>query len=54
MGISDLIQMAQARIAYLSQQRVTALVTGDIDAVARIETELAETEATLAALRALG
>jgi hypothetical protein len=54
MTIPDLIQMAQARVAYLSQQRTTAVALGDVEAVARLDTELAETEATLATLRALG
>lgn len=54
MTIPDLIQMAQARVSYLSQQRATAVATGDAAAVARLDAELSETEATLATLRALG
>ncbi len=53
MTLNQLIQMAQRRIAHLHEHRVKAERVGDIDAVTRIDTELAETQATLAQLNTL-
>ena len=54
MTIRDLIKLLEARVVELCQQRATVAGLGDIPGVMRIEAELSETEATLAALRALG
>jgi hypothetical protein len=53
MTVNQLIQMAQRRIAHLGEQRVNAERVGDVDAVTRIDTDLAETQATLAQLNTL-
>jgi hypothetical protein len=53
MTLNQLIQMAQHRIAHLGEQRVKAERVGDIDAVTRIDMDLAETQATLAQLNTL-
>ena len=52
MTIPDIIALMEARIAYLSQQRATASSLGDMPGVLRIDADLAETELTLATLRA--
>ena len=52
MTIPDLIALLEARIAHLAQQRVTATTLGDLPGVMRIDADVAETELTLATLRA--
>jgi hypothetical protein len=47
MKIQDLINMCQARIAYLSQVRASAVHLGDISQVDRADTEIASTQDTL-------
>lgn len=53
MSISDLIRLAQNRLATLNSARATADRDGDADRVAALDTEISETEATLAALRGI-
>lgn len=53
MTIDQLIQMAERRIAHLSESRIAAERIGDVDAVSRIDTDIAETQATLSKLRTL-
>jgi hypothetical protein len=53
MKVDRLIQLAERRQAYLEAQKTTAENIGDIDAVIRADTELAEVQATLAKLRAI-
>jgi hypothetical protein len=53
MTIQQLIEMANRRIAYLGQARLSAERIGDVDAVTRIDTDIAETEATLTKLQTL-
>ena len=52
MTITDLIKLLEARMVELAQQRATVASLGDIPGILRLETELLETENTLAALRA--
>lgn len=52
MTVPDLIKLLEARSADLAQQRATLAGLGDIRGLLRLETELLETEITLAALRA--
>jgi hypothetical protein len=52
MTIPDLIKLLEARTVDLAQQRATLASLGDIPGILRLETELLETEITLAALRA--
>lgn len=52
MTIEELIAMATARVTYLSQLRADATRTGDVQAVARADAEIAETQSTLSRLKA--
>lgn len=53
MTVSKLIQLAQRRLARLEQDRLGADLIGDIDAMVRIDSEIAETQATLNQLQSL-
>jgi hypothetical protein len=53
MTISDLIALAIARLANLTAQRTSAVTLGDVVRIAQLDTEITETEATLAALRGI-
>jgi hypothetical protein len=53
MTVTDIISMLEKRIAQIGQLRTSAERLGDIERVTALDAELAETEATLAALRAL-
>jgi hypothetical protein len=52
--MDDLIRLASARAAYLSQLYASHEALGDVEAMARVQAEIATTQATLAALQALG
>jgi hypothetical protein len=51
MSISDLIRLAQNRLATLNSARATADRDGDADRVAALEAEIVKTEETIATLR---
>jgi|688.fasta_scaffold417003_2 hypothetical protein len=53
MSISDLIRLAQNRLATLNSARATADRNGEPDRVAALDAEITETEATLETLRGL-
>ena len=53
MTVEKLIEMATRRIAYLNEIRVSAERIGDVDAVTGIDTDIAETHATLTKLQTL-
>ena len=53
MNIDDLIALLANRLAALSQMKATFERLGDIPALTQVEADIAETEATLAALRGL-
>lgn len=53
MNIEQLKTLAQNRLSYLDAQRENAVTIGDVEAVARIEAEKAETQTTLNDLNAL-
>jgi hypothetical protein len=53
MTISDLITLALARLANLTAQRTSAVTLGDVARIAQLDTEIAETEVTLAKLKAV-
>lgn len=53
MTISDLIRLAEARLATLNSSHTTASRAGDTQRLAQIDAEIADTAATLAALRTL-
>lgn len=49
----DLISLVEARLAYLQQLRASAAQLGDIQQIARIDAEMAETQETLTKLLTL-
>ena len=53
MTLSDLITLAQNRLATLNNARASAVATGQDDRIASLDAEIAETEATLAQLRSI-
>jgi hypothetical protein len=53
MTIAQLIQLAENRIAHLSFLLNEAGRVGDVDQVTRLQNEIDQTSATLAALRTL-
>jgi len=53
MNIPELKAMLQRRIVYLAQLRNSAVAIGDIAQIDKIDTELAETQATLNQLETL-
>lgn len=53
MTIADLLRLAEARLATLNSSHTTASRAGDTQRVAQLDAEIAETTATLAALRTL-
>lgn len=53
MTIDQLIKMAERRIAHLTESRTAAERIGDVDAVSRLDGDIAETQATLAKLQAI-
>jgi hypothetical protein len=53
MTVDQLIVMAQRRIAHLNEARIASERIGDVDAVARIDSDIAETQATLTKLQTL-
>lgn len=53
MTVEKLIQLAERRIANLEASKVNAESVGDVDAIARFDAEIAETQATLTQLRSL-
>ena len=53
MTIDDLALLAKARLVYLSQILSSYVALGDVDGMARTETEIAQTQSTLDQLMAL-
>lgn len=53
MTVDKLIQLAERRLARLEQERINADLIGDVDAMARFDTEITETQTTLNQLRTL-
>lgn len=53
MTVQQLIQMAERRIAFLQQSRISADNQGDAEAVSRIDDEIAQTQTTLNQLQSL-
>lgn len=53
MTIQALIEMLERKVVNLSQLSTAAAALGDVAAVERLTTEIAETEVTLAQLRSL-
>jgi len=53
MTIDDFAALARARLVYLSQLMSSYTALGDVDAMTRTESEIAQTQATLDSLLAL-
>lgn len=53
MTITELIELAQNRIAALEKTRAAAWSSGDVTGVAQADQQIAETQTTLAALQTL-
>jgi len=53
MTISELVALAENKLATLTRQRDAAWQMGDASALAACESQIAETEQTLAKLRSL-
>jgi hypothetical protein len=53
MTMDDLIRLTSVRAAYLSQLYASHAALGDVEAMARVQAELATTQATLTALQSL-
>jgi hypothetical protein len=53
MNLDDLLNLAKARILHLEQLRRMAAQQGDVTSIARLETEIAETQSTLDKLHTL-
>jgi len=54
MTLADLLKLAQARLSTLNGQRADAVITGNAPAIERLDRDIAETQATIDALRSLG
>jgi hypothetical protein len=54
MTINDLASLARARLVHLSQLLSSYTALGDVAGMARTEAEIAQTQATLTALEAIG
>ena len=53
MTVQKLIQLAERRLVRLEQERINAELIGDVDAMARLDGEIGETQTTLNQLRTL-
>jgi hypothetical protein len=53
MTIQDLIRLLANRVATLNVDKATAESRGDLERVTTLDAEIAETEVTLSALRAI-
>jgi hypothetical protein len=54
MKVPELITLMANKLAYLNNAKSTAMASGDLEAVLRLEGEISETQATIEALRTLG
>ena len=53
MKIDDLTNLARARLVYLSQLLASHTALGDVEAMARVQAEISDTQATLDQLNSL-
>lgn len=53
MTITDLIKLASNKLTMLNNARATAVTLGDVDAITKIDTSIAETQSTLDKLHTL-
>jgi hypothetical protein len=54
MKVAELVTLMANKLSYLNTAKSTAIASGDLDAVLRLDSEISETQATLEALQTLG
>jgi len=53
MKVAELVTLMANKLAYLNTAKSTAITSGDLDAILRLDSEISETQATLEALQTL-
>lgn len=53
MTLTQLIDLAQRRLIYLTEAKISYDRVGDVDSITRIDTEIAQTQATLNQLHSI-
>lgn len=53
MKMQELVTLMANKLAYLNNAKSTAMASGDLEAVLRLESEIAETQSTLNSLQAI-
>jgi len=53
MKVPELITLMANKLAYLNMARSTALASGDLEAVLRLDSEISETQDTLSKLQTI-
>jgi hypothetical protein len=53
MKMQELVTLMANKLAYLNNAKSTAMASGDLEAVLRLEGEISETQATIDALQTL-
>ena len=54
MKMQELVTLMANKLAYLNTAKSTAIASGDLEAVLRLDGEISDTQATIEALRTLG
>ncbi len=53
MKVAELVTLMANKLAHLNTAKSTAIASGDLDAILRLDSEISETQATLDALQTL-
>ena len=53
MKMQELVTLMANKLAYLNTAKSTAMASGDLEAVLRLDAEISETQATIEALQTL-
>jgi hypothetical protein len=53
MKLTELVTLLANKLSSLNNAKSTAIISGDVEAVLRLDTEIQETEATLVALQSV-
>ena len=53
MKMQELVSLMSNKLAYLNTAKSTAMASGDLEAVLRLDAEISETQATIAGLQTL-
>lgn len=54
MKVAELVTLMANKLAYLNTAKSTAMASGNLEAVLRLDGEIIDTQATIEALRTLG